>query len=215
MQFAHGQLSERYHSRCLSSLHKLSALARLSRSPSLVRILQRCLQSLVNSTPRAVAASRLVWHLFTDGALEASKSSIGGVLVDFFSIPAFTFHSSPRLFQSYNIWISLHFAPRDPSHFGGTSPLARPALRHGHFLLCGQRSCTSFSHSHVSDNHAADQLVQHFLRLEQRMIPTEVNVADAPSRGNKTKHLEQPMERAAAVEFTRSCTVSFLEHECT
>ena len=38
-------------------------------------------------------------------------------------------------FSSYNLWISLHFAPRDPSHFGGTSPLARPALRHGHFLL--------------------------------------------------------------------------------
>ena len=47
------------------------------------------------------------------------------------------------------------------------------------------------------DNHAADQLVQHFLRLEQRMtfdtwihrVPTEVNVADAPSRGNETQLL--------------------------
>ena len=148
MQFAHGQLSGRYHSRCLSSLHELSALAPGSRAPpSLVRILQRCLQSLVNSMPRAVSSKgRLVWHLFTDGALEASKPSIGGVLVDFFGHPRFHFSFEP---STYNLWISLHFAPRDPSHFGGASPLARPALRHGHFLSCGQRSCTSFSHSHV------------------------------------------------------------------
>ena len=45
------------------------------------------------------------------------------------------------------------------------------------------------------DNHTADQLVQHFLRLEQRMTfdpwihraPTEVNVADAPSRGDESQ----------------------------
>ena len=97
VQFAHGQLSGRYHSRCLSSLHELSALAPGSRAPpSLVRILQRCLQSLVNSMPRAVSSKdRLVWHLFTDGALEASKPSIGGVLVDFFGHPRFHFSFEP------------------------------------------------------------------------------------------------------------------------
>ena len=47
------------------------------------------------------------------------------------------------------------------------------------------------------DNHAADKLVQHFLRLEQRMTfdpwihlaPTKVNVADAPSRGDESQLL--------------------------
>ena len=60
MQFAHGQLSGRYPSRCLSSLHELSALAPGSRAPpSLVRILQRCLQSLVISLPRAVSPTEV------------------------------------------------------------------------------------------------------------------------------------------------------------
>ena len=130
MQFAHGQLSGRYHSQCL--IFALSALAPGSQAPpSLVRILQRCLQSLVHSMPRAVSSKdRLVWHIFTDGALEASKPSIGGVLVDFFGQPRFHFSFAPPVFQFCILQ-------------------ARPALRHGHFLSCGQRSCASFSCSHV------------------------------------------------------------------
>ena len=69
------------------------------------------------------------------------------------------------------------------------------------------------------DNHAADQLVQHFLRLEQRMtfdtwihrVPTEV--LSIPEIPRYTKHLEQSMERAAAVKVACFCTVSFLAHE--
>ena len=97
MQFAHGQLSGRNRSTCLSSLHELSALAPGSQAPSsLVKILERCLQSLVYSMPRAISSKdRLVWHVFTDGALEASKPSIGGVLVDFFGQPRFHFSFEP------------------------------------------------------------------------------------------------------------------------
>ena len=140
--FGHGQLSGRYHSRCLSSLHELSALA----PGSCVRIL-RCLQSLVNSMPRAVSSKDRLWHLFTDGALEASKPSIGGVL-DFFGHPRFHFSFEPpalSVFTTFGshcilhleilpILVALHLWP-DPLH--------------GHFLSCGQRSCTSFSHSRV------------------------------------------------------------------
>ena len=200
MQFAHGQLSGRYHSRCLSSLHELSALAPGSRAPpSLVRILQRCLQSLVNSMPRAVSSKdRLVWHLFTDGALEASKPSIGGVLVDFFGHPRFHFSFEPpalsvlTTFGSHcilhleilPILVALHLWPDLLSGTAIFFHVDNEAALHSLIRM----SC---------DNHAADQLVQHFLRLEQRMtfdtffhrVPTEVNVADAPSRGNETQLL--------------------------
>ena len=200
MQFAHGQLSGRYHSRCLSSLHEISALAPGSRAPpSLVRILQRCLQSLVNSMPRAISSKdRLVWHLFTDGALEASKPSIGGVLVDFFGHPRFHFSFEPpalsvlTTFGSHcilhleilPILVALHLWPDLLSGTAIFFHVDNEAALHSLIRM----SC---------DNHAADQLVQHFLRLEQRMtfdtwihrVPTEVNVADAPSRGNETQLL--------------------------
>ena len=150
MQFAHGQLSGRYHSRCLSSLHELSALAPGLRAPVACEDFTALFASLVNSMPRAVSSKdRLVWHLFTDGALEASKPSRRRPRGLLWAFPLSLFIRAPSSFSTYNIWILLHFAPRDPSHFGGISPLARPALRHGHFLSCGQRSCTSFSHSHV------------------------------------------------------------------
>ena len=180
MQFAHGQLSGRYHARCLSSLHELSALAPGSRAPpSLVRILQRCLQSRVNSMPRAVSSKdRLVWHLFTDGALEASKPSIGGVLVDFFGSHCILHLEILPILVALHLWPDLLSGTAIFFHVDNEAAL--------HSLI--RMSC---------DNHAADQLVQHFLRLEQRMtfdtwihrVPTEVNVADAPSRGNETQLL--------------------------
>ena len=197
VQFAHGQLSGRYHSRCLSSLHELSALAPGSRAPpSLVGILQRCLQSLVNSMPRAVSSKDcLVWHLFTDGALEASKPSIGGVLVDFFGQPHFHFSFAPpalSVLATFGSHCILHLEILPIFTSGQTCSQVRPFsfmwTTKLHFILSFACQC---------DNHAADQLVQHFLRLEQRMtfdtwihrVPTEVNVADAPSRGDETQLL--------------------------
>ena len=200
MQFAHGQLSGRYHSRCLSSLRELSALAPGSRAPSsLVKILERCLQSLVYSMPRAISSKdRLVWHVFTDGALEVSKPSIGGVLVDFFGQPRFQFSFDPptvsvlATFGSHcilhleilPILMALHLWPDLLSGTAIFFHVDNEAALHSLVRM----SC---------DNPTADQLVHHFLRLEQRMtfdpwihrVPTEVNVADAPSRGDESQLL--------------------------
>ena len=143
--------------------------------------------------PRAVSSKdRLVWHIFTDGALEASKPSIGGVFVDFFGQPRFHFEppavSVLATFGSHcilhleilPILMALHLWP---DLLSGTAIF---------FHVDNEAALHSLVY-----NHTADQLVQHFLRLEQRMtfdpwihrVPTEVNVADAPSRGDESQLL--------------------------
>ena len=148
---------------------------------------------------RAISSKdRLAWHIFTDGALEASKPSIGGVLVDFFGQPRFHFSFEPpalsvlATFGSHcilhleilPILMALHLWPDLLSGTAIFFHVDNEAALHSLVRM----SC---------DNHATDKLVQHFLRLEQRMTfdpwihraPTEVNVADAPSRGDESQLL--------------------------
>ena len=220
MQFAHGQLSERYHARCLSSLHELSALAQGSRAVACEDFTALFAVScqLHSKSRQQQGPPRLafVYRWCLGGFQALHRRRPRGLLR---ASPLSLFIRAPGSSSPYNIWISLHFAPRDPSHFGGTSPL--PDLLSGTAIFFHVDNEAAL-HSLIRmscDNHAADQLVQHFLRLEQRMtfdtwihrVPTEVNVADAPSRGNETQLLsfqsqKSQLHQASGTAYGASCS---------